>query len=81
MQPEAGAPLWDAAEAAGLVHEFVGSKTEAEFNSDLIIRSAIERQLEILGEALNAYCDGDINQIVELTARSTVFAARAERRG
>lgn len=53
MRPEAGAPLWDAAEAARLVHEFVGNKTETEFTSDLVIRSAIERQLEILGEALN----------------------------
>lgn len=53
MRPEAGAPLWDAAEAARLVHEFVGNRTAAEFVSDLVIRSAIERQLEILGEALN----------------------------
>lgn len=53
MLPESGAPLWDAAEAAGLVLEFVGEKTEDEFISDLVIRSAIERQLEILGEALN----------------------------
>jgi uncharacterized protein with HEPN domain len=53
MRPEAGASLWDAAEAAALVREFTNGKTEAEFNSDLVIRSAIERQLEILGEALN----------------------------
>jgi uncharacterized protein with HEPN domain len=53
MRPEAAAHLWDAAEAARLVHEFGGGKAEAEFNSDLVIRSAIERQLEILGEALN----------------------------
>jgi uncharacterized protein with HEPN domain len=53
MRPEAGASLWDAAEAARHVHEFAKGKTEAEFRSDLVIRSAIERQLEILGEALN----------------------------
>lgn len=53
MRPEAGAHLWDAAEAAKLVHEFAGGRTESEFNSNLLIRSAIERQLEILGEALN----------------------------
>ena len=53
MRPEAGAHLWDAAEAARLVHEFVGDKTLVEFNSDLLVRSAVERQLEILGEALN----------------------------
>lgn len=52
MQPEAGAHLWDAAEAAKLVHEFAGSTSEDEFTSDLIVRSAVERQLEVLGEAL-----------------------------
>lgn len=52
MRPESGAHLWDAAEAAKLVREFAHGKTEAEFNADLVIRSAIERQLEILGEAL-----------------------------
>lgn len=53
MQPEAGAHLWDAAGAARLVCEFAGGTTESTFNADLLIRSAIERQLEVLGEALN----------------------------
>lgn len=53
MRPESGAHLWDAAEAARLVAEFAASTTEADFSSNIVIRSAIERQLEILGEALN----------------------------
>lgn len=53
MQREAGAHLWDAAEAARLVHEFGRGTTEVDFNADLLLRSAIERQLEVLGEALN----------------------------
>lgn len=53
MQREAGAHLWDAAEAAKLVYEFARGRTESDFEADLVIRSAIERQLEILGEALN----------------------------
>ncbi len=53
MRPEVGAHLWDAAEAARLVQEFADGKTEAEFTSNLVIHSAIKRQLEILGEALN----------------------------
>jgi uncharacterized protein with HEPN domain len=53
MQPEAGAHLWDAAEAARLVCEFATDKAEADFNANLMVRSAVERQLEILGEALN----------------------------
>lgn len=53
MRPEAGAHLWDAAEAARLVVEFSRGRTEVEFTDDLLLRSAIERQLELLGEALN----------------------------
>ncbi|GAA1627764.1 DUF86 domain-containing protein [Brevibacterium sanguinis] len=53
MRPEAGAHLWDAADSATNVRDFVDGRTETEFNSDLVLRSAIERQLEILGEALN----------------------------
>ncbi|MFT4259820.1 DUF86 domain-containing protein [Microbacterium sp.] len=53
MRPEAGAHLWDAAEAARLVYEFARGRTETEFTPDLVVRSAVERQLEILGEALN----------------------------
>ncbi|SEB94691.1 Uncharacterized conserved protein, contains HEPN domain [Paramicrobacterium humi] len=53
MRPEVGAHLWDTVEAARLVHEFASGKTEKEFNSDVLMRSAIERQLEVLGEALN----------------------------
>ena len=53
MHPEAGAHLWDAAEAAKLVHEFARGKTHADLISDLVVRSAVERQLEILGESLN----------------------------
>lgn len=52
MRPEAGAHLWDAAEAARLVHEFSRGTTGADFGSDLVIRSAVERQLEVLGESL-----------------------------
>ena len=53
MRPESAAHLWDAAEAARTVHGFVADRTEAAFMADLMLRSAVERQLEILGEALN----------------------------
>ena len=53
MQPEAAAHLWDAATAARLVSKFVAGQSEQAFNADLLVRSAVERQLEILGEALN----------------------------
>lgn len=61
MRREAGAHLWDAAEAAALVHQFASGTTEAEFTSDPLVRSAIERQLEILGESLNRLRRDDVD--------------------
>ncbi len=52
MRPESSAHLWDACEAAKLVEEFARGADEATFRSDLRTRSAVERQLEVLGEAL-----------------------------
>lgn len=51
LRPDAGAHLWDAREAAKLVRVFSAGRSELESNDDLMLRSAIERQLEILGEA------------------------------
>lgn len=52
MRPEAGAHLWDAAEAAKNIRTVAEGKTRSDLDDDLLIRSAIERLLEVLGEAL-----------------------------
>jgi uncharacterized protein with HEPN domain len=43
--------LWDMLEASRAIQQFVASKTFADYESDLLLRSAVERQLEIIGEA------------------------------
>lgn len=53
MRPEAAAHLWDARDAARRVVEFIGGMDEVGYRSDPLRRSAVERQLEIVGEALN----------------------------
>lgn len=53
MQPEAAAHVWDALRAAQAIGTFIAGRTEEDFVDDLLLRSATERQLEILGEALN----------------------------
>ncbi len=53
MRPESAARIWDAAAAARAVLEFAADRTKPEFLADLMLRSAVERQLEILGEALS----------------------------
>jgi uncharacterized protein with HEPN domain len=55
MQPEAPGLLWDARKAARLIAQFVADRTWYEYESDAMLRSvsAVERQFEIIGEALN----------------------------
>lgn len=53
MRPEAAAHIWDASEASQAIRQFTTDTTEDAFLNDLLRRSAVERQLEILGEALN----------------------------
>ena len=53
MQPEASGLLWDARKAAGLIAEFVKGRAWQDYESDPMLRSAVERQFQIIGEALN----------------------------
>lgn len=53
MRPEAKKYLWDAHEAARLIRRFVADKSFADYQGDDMLRSAVERQFEIIGEALN----------------------------
>jgi len=53
MRPEAAALLWDAQRAAGLISTFVADRTWPDYQHDPMLRSAVERQFEIVGEALN----------------------------
>ena len=43
--------LWDMLTAARAVHQFVTGRTFEEYTADLFFRSAVERQVEIIGEA------------------------------
>ncbi|MFN0106700.1 MAG: DUF86 domain-containing protein [Bryobacteraceae bacterium] len=52
MQAESSKYLWDAARAADRVAEFVAGKTFDDYVGNAMLRSAVERQFEILGEAL-----------------------------
>ncbi|MFB4202403.1 DUF86 domain-containing protein [Arhodomonas sp. KWT2] len=44
--------MWDAREAARAVASFIDGADEAEYLNNPLLRSAVERQLEIVGEAL-----------------------------
>jgi len=53
MEHDPRAWLWDAIRAAERIGEFVQGRSLAEYLADLMLRSAVERQFEIIGEALN----------------------------
>jgi uncharacterized protein with HEPN domain len=55
MQPEKAdvAYLWDMWDAAQAIQEFVSGKTFHHYQHDRMLRGAIERHLEIIGEAAN----------------------------
>lgn len=54
MPPETHKFLWDAQQAAVLISDFVAGKTIVDYCQDAMLKSAVERQFEIIGEALNA---------------------------
>jgi len=53
MHPDTGKLLWDAQQAAERVARFTATKSFADYEADDFLRSAVERQFEIVGEALN----------------------------
>ncbi len=53
MRPESKKLLWDAREAAARVERFTAGTNFADYLRNPMVSSAVERQLEILGEALN----------------------------
>ena len=44
--------LWDILQAAQTIQTFTEGKSVEDYRSDLMLRSAVERQFEIVGEAL-----------------------------
>ena len=54
MQPRSAAFLWDLTTASKRIQGFVADKSWDDYSNDLLLRSGVERQFEIAGEAMNA---------------------------
>jgi uncharacterized protein with HEPN domain len=53
MRRDARAYLTDAHDAAALIRQFVQGRALEDYRTDPMLRSAVERQFEIIGEAFN----------------------------
>jgi uncharacterized protein with HEPN domain len=75
MRPESRKYLWDAREAADRIRRFTTGKAWSTYESDELLRSAVERQFEIIGEALAQLrsVDPDVAAKVPELARIVAF--------
>jgi uncharacterized protein with HEPN domain len=76
MRPDPRKYLWDAQHAAGLVRQFSSGKTFAQYETDAMLRSAVERQLEIIGEALNQLAKVDPTAAARIPELGRIVALR-----
>jgi uncharacterized protein with HEPN domain len=53
MHPDSTKLLWDAQQATQKIVRFTAGKSFADYAADELLRSGVERQFEIVGEALN----------------------------
>lgn len=59
MQRDARAWLWDVREAAQAIESFVAGMDAGSYAASELVRSAVERKFEVIGEALNQLSKAD----------------------
>jgi len=76
MRLESKKYLYDIATAAGSAIEFVAGKNFPDYISDLVLRSAVERQPEIVGEALAQLARIDPSTASQVSDHKRIIAFR-----
>ena len=76
MEPEARAFLHDIRTAADLLEDFAQGKTFDDYVADPMLRSAVERQFEIIGEALNQLSRIDADTTLRINDFRRIIALR-----
>ena len=70
--------FFDIAEACDLIAQFTAGKTLADYQNDPLLRSGVERQFEIIGEALNQAIQHDpsVTELISNSSRIISFRNR-----
>lgn len=76
MRLEAKKSLEDIRQAAELILQFVAGKSFTDYESDSLLRSGVERQFEIIGEAVNRLSKVDRDIVRELPDTPRIVAFR-----
>jgi uncharacterized protein with HEPN domain len=76
QQPNPKTLLWDARKAAEQILDFTADKTWEDYASDNLLRSAVERQFMIMGEALSKLRQVDLATAERLPDLPQIVAFR-----
>ena len=76
MKRDARALLWDARESADVIAAITAGKGFADFDRDIVLRSAVERQFEIVGEALSRLARADTGLAQRIPGISDIIGFR-----
>ena len=76
MRLEAKKYLFDIQRAVALLQSFIRGKTFMDYESDAMMRSAVERQFEIIGEAVNKLADVDEEAVHRISEYERIIAFR-----
>lgn len=76
MERDPKAFLWHARDAAALIAQFTAGKIFRDFDQDPLLRSAVERQFEIIGEALSQFAKFDSTAAAQIPDLRDIIAFR-----
>lgn len=76
MPRDARAYVWDARQGIANLRTFIDEKTWDDYRDDVLLRSAVERQFEIIGEALNSFAKVDPDAATRIEDLPRIVAFR-----
>lgn len=76
MQPKALKHLEDVRDAAGFIRHATGGKSLDDYRNDRMLRQAVERNFEIIGEAMRRLSRDDPHTAARISSHQQIVAFR-----